>query len=155
MGMKEPEPQFSYFVEQLKARHPNLAYLHLVEAREHGVMVEEAQKSNDYLHKIWAPRPLVSCDASSRKLALEVAKTKGIDILLSGGLSRPTYVLQDDMVRKRDANQNQQPDLVKRWRHDWQLSPYKREFFYIPGGGPEGYLDYPVATEAQRAKVVE
>ena len=57
------------------------------------------------------------------------------------------------MARKRDANQNQQPDLVERWRHDWQLSPYKREFFYIPGGSAEGYSDYPFATEAQKVKV--
>ncbi|KAI5824147.1 NADH:flavin oxidoreductase/NADH oxidase [Schizophyllum commune Tattone D] len=135
MGMKEPEPQFSYFVEQLKTRHPNLAYLHLVEAREHSVMVEEAQQSNDYLRKIWAPRPLVSCGAYSRKLAFEVADTKG-DIIAVG---RPFV---------------SNPDLVERWRHDWQLSPYKREFFYIPGGGPEGYLDYPLVTEAQKSNVV-
>ncbi|KAL1759413.1 hypothetical protein FB107DRAFT_270984 [Schizophyllum commune] len=136
MGMKRPEPQFSFFVEQLKTRHPNLAYLHLVEARENSVMDEEAQQSNDYLRKIWAPRPLVSCGAYSRILALEVAETKG-DIIAVG---RPFV---------------SNPDMVERWRHDWQLSPYKRKFFYIPGGGPEGYLDYPVATEAQRAKVVE
>ena len=83
MGMKDPEPQFSFFVEQLKTRHPNLAYLHLVEARENSVMDEEAQQSNDYLRKIWAPRPLVSCGAYSRKLALEVAETKG-DIIAVG-----------------------------------------------------------------------
>ncbi|KAI5889522.1 FMN-linked oxidoreductase [Schizophyllum commune H4-8] len=134
-GMKEPEPQFGYFIEQLKARHPGLTYLHLVEAREHSVMLEEANQSNDYLRKIWAPRPLVSCGAYSRKLALEVAETKG-DIIAVG---RPFV---------------SNPDLVERWRHDWQLSPYKREFFYISGGGPKGYSDYPLATEAQKSNLV-
>ena len=53
-----------------------------------------------------------------------------------------------------DANHFLQPDIVERWRHDWQLTPYKRDLFYIPGGGPEGYLDYPFVTEAQKVKIV-
>ena len=30
MRMKDPVPQFSYVIEQLKARHPDLAYIHVV-----------------------------------------------------------------------------------------------------------------------------
>ena len=30
MCMKDPVPQFTYLVDQLKQRHPNLAYLHVV-----------------------------------------------------------------------------------------------------------------------------
>ncbi|KAL1744911.1 hypothetical protein HDZ31DRAFT_37524 [Schizophyllum fasciatum] len=140
MGMKDPKPQFGYFVEQLKARHPNLAYVHLVESRVKGLMTVPPEeydpaKSNDFIRAIWAPRPLISCGAYSRKLALEIAETKG-DLI---GVGR---------------NFISNPDIVERWRNDWQLSPYKRDLFYIPGGGPEGYLDYPFATEAQKVKVV-
>ncbi len=30
MHMEDPMPQFTYFVDQLKQRHPNLAYLHVI-----------------------------------------------------------------------------------------------------------------------------
>ena len=32
MRMEDPIPQFSYVVEQLKARHPDLAYIHIIGA---------------------------------------------------------------------------------------------------------------------------
>ena len=32
MGLKNPVPQFSYLLEQLKAKHPDLAYIHTVTA---------------------------------------------------------------------------------------------------------------------------
>ncbi len=36
MRMKDPIPTFSYFVNQLVERHPNLAYIHVTEARVAG-----------------------------------------------------------------------------------------------------------------------
>ena len=90
MGMRDPIPQFSHFVSQLAARHPALAYIHVVEARVKGYMTVppeeyDPRKSNDFIRKIWAPRPLISCGAYSRGLALEIAETKG-DII---GVGRP------------------------------------------------------------------
>ena len=32
MGMEDPIPQFTYLVNELKQRHPNLAYLHVISA---------------------------------------------------------------------------------------------------------------------------
>ncbi|KAL1752254.1 hypothetical protein FB107DRAFT_250941 [Schizophyllum commune] len=140
MGMKDPKPQFAYFIEQLKAQHPSLAYVHLVESRVKGVMTVPPEeydptKSNDFIRAIWAPRPLISCGAYSRELAIEIAEKKG-DVIAVG------------------RNYISNPDIVERWRNDWQLTPYKRDLFYIPGGGPEGYLDYPFVTEAQKVKIV-
>ncbi|KAI5827804.1 FMN-linked oxidoreductase [Schizophyllum commune Tattone D] len=140
MGMKDPKPQFAYFIEELKARHPTLAYVHLVESRVKGVMTVPPEeydptKSNDFIRAIWAPRPLISCGAYSRELAIEIAEKKG-DVIAVG------------------RNYISNPDIVERWRNDWQLTPYKRDLFYIPGGGPEGYLDYPFVTEAQKVKIV-
>ena len=36
MGMADPIPTFSYVVEQLAKKHPNLAYIHVVEPRFDG-----------------------------------------------------------------------------------------------------------------------
>ena len=86
--MKDPKPQFAYFIEQLKAQHPSLAYVHLVESRVKGVMTVppeefDSTKSNDFIRAIWAPRPLISCGAYSRELAFEIAEKKG-DVIAVG-----------------------------------------------------------------------
>ena len=49
--MEDPKPQFSYIVEQIKKRHPNFAYLHLIEPRVAGNMdrsVQEGEVSRSY-----------------------------------------------------------------------------------------------------------
>lgn len=33
MRMKDPIPTFSYIVEKIKEKHPNLAFVHLIEPR--------------------------------------------------------------------------------------------------------------------------
>ncbi len=43
MRMKDPIPQFTYVVEQLAARHPNLAYIQAVEPRVNGNIDREVQ----------------------------------------------------------------------------------------------------------------
>ncbi|KAL1752240.1 hypothetical protein FB107DRAFT_220310 [Schizophyllum commune] len=138
MGMADPVPQFSHFVSQLVARHPALAYVHVVEARVNGYMTVppeeyDPRKSNDFIRKLWAPRPLISCGAYSRELALEIAKKKG-DLIAVG---RPWI---------------SNPDLVERWRNNWALTPYRREFFYDHVAGTTGYTDYDFVTEEQKAK---
>ncbi|KAL1743673.1 hypothetical protein HDZ31DRAFT_40373 [Schizophyllum fasciatum] len=137
LGMQDPIPQFRYFVEQIKAAHPALAYIHVVEPRVAGLMTvppeaRDASKSNDFLRAVWAPRPLISCGAYSRELALEIADAKG-DLIAVG--------------RQFVSN----PDLPERWKHNWELSPYNRDLFYVPGE-PKGYIDYPFATDEQKQK---
>ena len=58
MRMQDPVPQFTHFVTELRARHPDLAYLHLIEPRVEGYMSRndediEAGESNDFLRVIW------------------------------------------------------------------------------------------------------
>lgn len=36
MRMADPKPTFSYFVSEMTKRHPNLAFLHLIEPRTQG-----------------------------------------------------------------------------------------------------------------------
>ncbi len=85
MGMQDPIPTFSYFVSEIKRRHPDLAYLHVVEPR---VAVDRSRKasaleSNDFIHRIWAPKPLISADGYTRESAMQTADRKG-DIIAFG-----------------------------------------------------------------------
>ncbi|KAJ7859523.1 NADH:flavin oxidoreductase/NADH oxidase [Mycena olivaceomarginata] len=78
MGMQDPLPTFSYLVSALAARHPTLAYLHLIEPRISGneLRVEGtvgAHESNDALRTIWAPRPLIRAGGFDRASALAAA----------------------------------------------------------------------------------
>lgn len=38
MGMNDPIPKSTYLVEQLIEKHPNLAYIHLIEAQRNDVL---------------------------------------------------------------------------------------------------------------------
>lgn len=80
MGMADPLPTFSYVVSQLAARHPNLAYLHLVEPRISGNATRDddavaKHESNDPLRALWAPRPLVRAGGFTREGAIEAAES--------------------------------------------------------------------------------
>lgn len=73
MRMGDPIPTFSYFAEELKKRHPDLAYLHVVEARGNNLMGEveiKESETNDFLREIWAPNVLISAGGWSRETAL-------------------------------------------------------------------------------------
>ncbi|KAJ7155046.1 NADH:flavin oxidoreductase/NADH oxidase [Mycena filopes] len=79
MGMSDPLPTFSYVVSQVAARHTDLAYLHLVEPRINGNVNREevlgAHETNEPLHALWAPRPLIRAGAFTRESALEAAES--------------------------------------------------------------------------------
>jgi NADPH2 dehydrogenase len=57
MGMENPVPQFRYVVQELKNRHPDLAYIHMVEPARSDVVESESAalpaKSNDFAREIW------------------------------------------------------------------------------------------------------
>jgi NADPH2 dehydrogenase len=87
MRMVDPIPTFTYVVQQIKARHPDLAYIHAIEPRVVGNddisgEVPEGEQ-NDFIRKIWSPRPLVSAGGYNRKIALAAAEEKG-DIIAFG-----------------------------------------------------------------------
>lgn len=86
MKMNDPVPQFTHFVTALKANHPNLAYLHLVEPRIDGdaeIIDGSEQESNDFIRTIWQPRPLITAGGYARESALKTAEEKG-DIIAFG-----------------------------------------------------------------------
>ncbi|KAJ7279661.1 hypothetical protein C8J57DRAFT_1303892, partial [Mycena rebaudengoi] len=77
-------------------RHPELAYIHLVEARVCNFMDRPKEEvgrheSSATLRAIWAPRPLISAGGFNREIALAAADTTG-DLIAFGRLfiSNPT-----------------------------------------------------------------
>ncbi|KAJ7434928.1 hypothetical protein B0H11DRAFT_2116077, partial [Mycena galericulata] len=140
MGMEDPRPTFAYLVSQIAQRHPDLAYIHLVEPRVDSSVTRDSVPdgwSNDFLREIWhspgSDRRFISAGAYTRALAIEYADTRN-DIIAFG---RPFI---------------SNPDLPYRLLHDIPLNAYDRKKFYAPGSlDPKGYTDYPFAKESKVA----
>lgn len=86
--MKDPIPTFSYLVNEIKEKHPDIAFMHVVEPRISGSAdAEDAlvgkDDSNDFIREIWAPRPLISAGRYSRETAIQTANDKG-DLIAFG-----------------------------------------------------------------------
>lgn len=83
--MTDPRPQFSYYVQQLKERQPDLAYIHVIEPSISGVMDVEAgeNESNDFLREIWAPKPYIAGGGYTRESAIQRSE-KTHDLIAMG-----------------------------------------------------------------------
>ncbi|PBK85284.1 FMN-linked oxidoreductase [Armillaria gallica] len=131
MRMDDPVPTFSYLVTKIGQRHPDLAYLHVVEPRVSGTITRDdvgAHESNDFIRELWAPRPLISAGGYKREEAMKVADEKG-DLVAFG-----RYFISN-------------PDLPKKLKKDLPFTPYNRPTFYLRGEVAEGYTDYPFTAE--------
>ncbi|GLB35701.1 putative nadh flavin oxidoreductase nadh oxidase [Lyophyllum shimeji] len=139
MGMEDPIPQFSHFVSTLKRKHPNLAYLHVVEPRISGNddrLTDPSRESNEFIRAIWKPLPLIVAGGYIRETALKTADENG-ELVAFGRL----FISN--------------PDLPLRLKADIPLTPYDRKTFYIPGDHERaevGYIDYPFAKSQGAAK---
>ncbi|KAF8963599.1 hypothetical protein BDZ97DRAFT_1661466 [Flammula alnicola] len=144
MGMENPIPQFTHLVQSLKNAYPQLAYLHLVEPRISGATDAEEYndrhtESNDFIRKIWAPRPLITAGGFTRQSAIDRAEKEGV-LIAFGRL----YISN--------------PDLPARLKYDIALTPPDRRTFYVPGiqkGTEVGYVDYPFAEELKDTDTVK
>lgn len=70
--MKDPIPQFSHTITELKDQYPELAYLHLVESR--GNDLDQLKGSNDVFRAIWEPKVLITNNGYTRDVAMKVAQ---------------------------------------------------------------------------------
>ncbi|PPQ90987.1 LOW QUALITY PROTEIN: hypothetical protein CVT25_014227 [Psilocybe cyanescens] len=130
MHMVDPIPQFTYLVKRIVEKHPNMAYLHVVEPDKGAPETE----SNNFLREIWGPRPFISCGDYTRETALAKADETG-NLIAFG-----RYFISN-------------PDLPTRIEKNIAFTPYDYKTFYGPKGhlpGAEiGYIDYPFAGEAR------
>ncbi len=101
MRMADPVPTFTYLVTKLAQDHPDLAFLHQVEPGLAGgwdidakigevrgdpslssssvalTFMDRAAQSNDFIRKIWLPRPLISAGRYTRESAIARAEETG------------------------------------------------------------------------------
>ncbi|KAL4252357.1 Aldolase-type TIM barrel [Abortiporus biennis] len=145
MGMQDPYPTYTYVVNQLLERHPDLAYIHAIDPRARGHVTESDSigadielvsdvhgKSLDFIRKVWAPRPFISAGFYTPELALEIADSKG-DLIAFG-----RYFI---------AN----PDLPYRIKNKIPLTPWNSAAFYVPESSV-GYTDYPFADADKKTE---
>jgi 2,4-dienoyl-CoA reductase-like NADH-dependent reductase (Old Yellow Enzyme family) len=85
MRMPDPVPQYTHLVTALRAAHPNLAYLHVIEPRvAAGMDVEHSStESNDFLRDIWKGKPLISAGGYNRNNAMKASDETG-DLIAFG-----------------------------------------------------------------------
>lgn len=79
MGMKDAQAQYSQFVTELKAQHPKLVFLHLIEPRVVDVLKgnKETDVTNDFVRAIWTPKLLISSGGFTLQSAKERADETG------------------------------------------------------------------------------
>ncbi|SJL10816.1 related to NADH:flavin oxidoreductase/12-oxophytodienoate reductase [Armillaria ostoyae] len=132
MRMEDPIPTFSYLTTRVKELYPDFAFIHVVEARVDGftdLSPEDIKEfeTNDFIRKIWAPKPLISAGGYTRESGMETAEEKG-DLIAYG--------------RWYISN----PDLLTRLEKNIPLSKYDRPTFYVSGDtSGVGFTDYPFA----------
>ncbi|KAJ3576063.1 hypothetical protein NP233_g692 [Leucocoprinus birnbaumii] len=130
MGMDNPIPQFTYFVEKLRREFPDLAYIHVIEPRVAGdrddnVGAQKSHSANDFLRDIWAPKPYISAGGYSRFNAVQRTQERQNELIAFG--------------RWFISN----PDLPIRLEKDLELNPYDRGTFFLSGDTTgRGYTDY-------------
>jgi NADPH2 dehydrogenase len=140
-GMKEKDPlkTFVPLVERVLEDFPNLAYIHLVEARIAGGGDSKNFTDEESLDPF---RKVIEAHNQGTKsnVALIVAGVP-VENALSHSKRYPNEILA--IGRYFIAN----PDLPERLQKGWPLNKYDRKTFYTPGS--EGYIDYPSFEEAQ------
>jgi len=125
--MKDPKPTFTYLVQQLVERYPDLAYLHLVEPRLQTLEVLShipAYEENSFIREIWSPRPFITCGGFNREGALKAAEDTG-DLIAFGRLFMSN------------------PDLPLRFLEDLPLNVEVDKAWYYTPEREEGYLNCP------------
>lgn len=149
MRMVDPIPQFSYLVQTLAERHPDLAYIHVTEAR--GARTPEGQylpapENLEFLRKIWSPRPFIACGGYTPETAIEAAEeaqNNGENFFVAfarhflANVSIVCTLQQHLLIMSK-------PDLPTRIQKGIALNAYDRSTFYVPGSA-KGYIDYPFA----------
>jgi NADPH2 dehydrogenase len=84
--MLDPKPTYAYVVSQLRAKHPDLSYIHVIEPSDELVATTAGERpSNDFIREIWGNRKLISAGGYSDTLGRgpQMAEEKG-DLIAYG-----------------------------------------------------------------------
>ncbi|KAJ7157620.1 NADH:flavin oxidoreductase/NADH oxidase [Mycena crocata] len=129
-AMADPRPTYTYLVTEIRNRHPELSYLHLIES--YGKPASDVARagerpSHDFIREIWGNRRIISAGgfSDSRESGIRAAEETGDIIAYS---------------RAFIAN----PDLPCRLAQDVPLLKGDGSRYYTYGSSdPAGYTDYP------------
>jgi NADPH2 dehydrogenase len=81
MGMKDPLPTFTAFVERIRDTHSNFGQIHVIEdlQRTTGTNLndENDTRSNEPLRKIWGNRPYIAAGGFNRASANSTVEKHG------------------------------------------------------------------------------
>ena len=81
MGMKDPLPTFTAFVERIRDTYPNFGYIHVIDdwQRITGTKIndENDAHSNEPLRKIWGNRPYIAAGGFNRASANSTVEKHG------------------------------------------------------------------------------
>ncbi|KAH9986965.1 FMN-linked oxidoreductase [Russula vinacea] len=134
MRMADPLPTFAEVVKRIRVGYPDFAYLHIIEPttrqwhhrpdRDGDTGNKDSSKP---LRDIWGDGAYIANSDFGRDSAIELVEKEG------GLVSFGRHFISN-------------PDLPIRLRDNIELAPSNSATHYTPG--PEGYIDYPFATEA-------
>ena len=116
--------------DELKAKHPDLAYIHVLEPMGPPAANQEAvERSNDFVGNIRLPRPVIFNTGYERETAIKKAEQEGSLVAFGRGFI---------------AN----PDFPTRLQKELELAqPDFSNLYFGPEGHPEkGYTDYKPAS---------
>ncbi|KAF9017419.1 FMN-linked oxidoreductase [Hymenopellis radicata] len=128
----DSKPTFAHLVREFRARHPNLAYIHVIEPRMMGQYERQDHEirpgeDNDFIREIAKPIPMITSGGFRADSAVKRAAETG-DLVAFG-----RFFLSN-------------PDIVHRIKNGLPFTPYDRKTFYLPES-PRGYTDYPFYDE--------
>lgn len=129
VGDTDPVGLYGYVLSQLA--NLDIAYVHLIEARDGTGMEINAPEAVDQLRPFWR-KPMILAGGFTGESADEAIRSGRADAVAFG--------------RQFIAN----PDLPHRLRLGAPLNAYDRSTFY--GGGATGYVDYPELEAARAAE---
>jgi NADPH2 dehydrogenase len=154
MGMKDPLPTFTTFVERIRDEYPNFAYIHVIEGRVNGNTVvaasdENRAHSNEMLRKTWGDRPYIAAGGMDRATAIDtVGKYGGLVAFGRHFIANVSLFWLLESITETML----QPDLPLRLKEGLALTRYDRDTFYDTESAV-GYIDYPFANDAIAVQV--
>jgi NADPH2 dehydrogenase len=82
MGMKDPLPTFTSFIERIRVAHPNFAYIHVIEPRINGNIEappsdQDSTQSNEALRKAAGNIPYIAAGGFDRASATTTVEKHG------------------------------------------------------------------------------